>query len=96
MDATELRVYSSPNDGALSYDASGEADWFNFLGQEGWVYRVTVTGGANVNVYREGDISTALTAISSAGGVSRYRLPRSGRYHVRLNAGAGTVSVSHE
>lgn len=96
MDATELQVYSSPNDGTVSYDASSDAEWFNFLGQEGWLYRATVTGSAAVDVYREGNIGTALSSVSETGGVFRYRLPRSGRYHLRVNGAAGTVSVSHE
>jgi hypothetical protein len=96
MDAVELQVYSSPDDGTVSFNASGDAEWFNFLGQEGWIYRVTVTGGADVDMYREGNIGTSLSAVSAAGGVFRYRLPRSGRYHLRVDGAAGTVSVSHE
>jgi len=96
MDAVTLRIYSSPGDGAVSYSTGAGDEWFNILGQEGWTYRVTVTGGAVVSLYREGSVATAIPLLSSEGGTWRYRLPRTGTYHVKLAGGSGTVSVSHE
>jgi hypothetical protein len=96
MDAASLSIYSSSGDGVVSYTTGAGDAWFNILGQEGWIYRVTVTGGAGVSLYREGSIATAIAPLSSEGGTVRYRLPRTGTYHLKLAGGSGTVSVSHE
>jgi hypothetical protein len=98
MNAAVLQVYSSPSKGGRSYNASSTAQWFNFLAQEGWTYRVTVASGTTVTVFRQGSVAdgTEVAQKDSGSGYVRYRIPRSDVYHLKLEGGSGTVTVNYE
>lgn len=98
--------------GARSFDttpaiAEGQA-WFDFAGQAGWVYRVEPLDEegepedtTEVTLFMKGNIEHALPPVLSAAGGDGdgshyFRLPATGFFHVRLDGGAGTVSVSHK
>lgn len=95
MDALNLEVYGSPSDGAVAYDTSSGDEWFNFLGQKGWTYDIAVTGGGSIELFRLGTVEVAEVPVSTGTGSVTYRLPYSEIYHVKIEGGSGTVSVSH-
>lgn len=95
---TSVRIYSQKNasKGAVSYNASSADRWFDFVAQEGWVYRLYVTDAATaLAVFRKGDIENEITVTDEGEGVYSLRASRTGVYHTQLRGGSGTFSVSH-
>lgn len=106
-----LSIYSESTrtKGSRSFDttpttAGGEA-WFDFAGQAGWVYRVEPLDASGeplseteVSLFMKGNIEHALPDIPAEGaddGSVYFRLPATDFFHIRLEGGSGTVSVSH-
>lgn len=101
MDARSILIHHVPFTYEYTLDGGG---WLRFPAQEGWVYRVYVTGSASpVRLLREGDLAAA-EAPSGGPAVSdhdefgtyyRYRTDSSREYYLQLS-GSGTVSIVHE
>ncbi|MFO7848940.1 MAG: fibronectin type III domain-containing protein [Spirochaetia bacterium] len=88
MDATSLKVYSSPD------EAEGEVDvaagsWVEFPAQKGWIY--TITTNATVDVYMLGNIRDA---IHSESGTFTFTATKSEIHHIKVG-GETTISVSY-
>ncbi len=93
LDATRLTLYSNETDGTRSFNLSGGDAWFEFSAQNGWPYRITMSGGATeIEVFALGNIREAV-ADESGSGTFPFTAAETTVYHIRVS-GSGTRTIS--
>ena len=96
---TDLSVYSEPNasSGNRTFNATSGDEWFDFVAQKGWRYRIEVgdTAVTEAALFRKGNIEMELPISETDEEAYYASTPATDIYHVRVTGGSGSINVSH-